>query len=855
MLSILPRDLTPTFKVLYPYKQSFINPTRHSILHSAATNRQFFSSLNNYVLKVSRQGAHHHALLAFWAGIITEATVMMVDSSRSGRRETERAKHEDVLLQILPILNEVFAMKEVSELVIGGYMLSVVLARKLALEDRVLDSLMEAVVGSWAEKTIISGLTCMSVLAEEKTDVKLPNKAFKAILRLPSLVTLLSDIVVEYHTSRLLLGLIRGCAKGLGKKDTARLDLLSTIFQTRLLGESDMSRGMEMVLRAINDAYASDALSLDSRMRLADIVRKFNQSDYLRPIFRRTLAESSFDVAALEHQLQTAFEVTPETRAVEDVEDIEIGNTTSTSDEQDVFSSTFALLTKEDLFPSSFLVRRSIPLFDRLVLLFSLAVGSQAKVKLFINLQVLGKEEAMTKPSFMSFVVRVFSGHYPTGMRATALDIISLLLDSDSSVDTDLQALLPFLLVALADPSNRIRRASAGVLVKIGKYKKGISKEPSGHSKAGELLYGQDKQLSGIAWLSIRDVRKILDQALLPELEEFILDPAQISKTLVKTLRGSSVPEGSDSSELKKSVRLNLFTFLCSHAVCVPLFAVKIGLLRLLNKIDKVGGSTRTRELRPLLAEWRELNGEEVRDICEKEHLDATDIEQQIVGIVSRKDKEAVSILLSSVSPGSNSLRPSFVDAIFGRIKDIWAKLAADQQYFAADKLFDISLGLSQDDLPLVDGSKDVLRTVDLNGNILCHFLAKIPSSLTDVDGPSPLKRRRTSQSNMAAMAIKDDAELTKLMEKATFVLELVDNSAPESHPELAAGLFQTLAALQHLKSQIRSGMSYLLSLALGSLLAIVKKSEVHFRHKDFFQFKKIQIADYVGTGTFKAAV
>jgi U3 small nucleolar RNA-associated protein 10 len=78
----------------------------------------------------------------------------------------------------------------------------------------------------------------------------------------------------------------------------------------------------------------------------------------------------------------------------------------------------------------------------------------------------------------------------------------------------------------------------------------------------------------------------------------------------------------------------------------------------------------------------------------------------------------------------------------------------------------------------------------------------------------------------MIAMTTKDEAKLSKLMDNMTFILELVDSSNPEAHPELTEGLFQTLAALHHFKSQIQSGMSYLLSLTLGSLLAIVNRSK-----------------------------
>jgi hypothetical protein len=63
-----------------------------------------------------------------------------------------------------------------------------------------------------------------------------------------------------------------------------------------------------------------------------------------------------------------------------------------------------------------------------------------------------------------------------------------------------------------------------------------------------------------------------------------------------------------------------------------------------------------------------------------------------------------------------------------------------------------------------------------------------------------------------------------------------VDSSVPETHPELAGGLFRILAALHNLKSQLQSGFDYLLTLTLGSLLVIVKKSKVG---AFFFFFKK----------------
>lgn len=75
----------------------------------------------------------------------------MLDSARSGRREAEKQKHEDILIRVLPLLSRAFEMRKVSELIVSCYMISVVLAQKASLTDDVLDGLMESVVTSWTK--------------------------------------------------------------------------------------------------------------------------------------------------------------------------------------------------------------------------------------------------------------------------------------------------------------------------------------------------------------------------------------------------------------------------------------------------------------------------------------------------------------------------------------------------------------------------------------------------------------------------------------------------------------------------------------------------------------------------------
>ncbi|RDW65776.1 snoRNA-binding rRNA-processing protein UTP10 [Aspergillus mulundensis] len=818
LLAILPEDLPQALKVLIPYKRSAINPVRGALVQNAISNKDLLTTLNNHVLQVCRQRAHHHALLSLWAGLITEGVAGKLDSSRSGRRNVEKQNHDDIILQTLPVLNDGLGMKDVSELVIGCYMVCVVLAQKAELQDRVLDGLMEAVAGSWTEETLSSGIICIAVLAQQKPEASLPKRVFKALLRLDEPLKQLAEISAECKTSQLLLGLVAGCVENLSsQKDASRLDLVSLMFESQLLNDADTAKAMSLVLQA--GCNVDGTMTLDAQTHLADLVQHFSRSASLQPIFQKVIAESSFDLSVLEHNLQTAIESVPVTKAIEDTEMEDADKEETAETATDGYATAIESLTKEGPFKTSFLVERSIPVFDKLVQAFALSAGSQDRVNSFVELPILNKANATKSPQFLSFFIRVFAGPYPAGVKTAALKIVSSELSSSAWYGLDVQAALPFILIALSDPSERVRSGAVDAFAIIGKV---ADKKKKSGVWARDSLYG--KSTKDIPWLSTSDFQKVLERAVLPELEECRSDSEHIGRALENALRGAA----SDSaSALKKPLRLAFFTFLCSHAVHLPLYAPKAGLLSLLNRVDKAGGTTRTKELEPVLKAWRNLSVLEVTEIHEREHISVTEFEDQVLKTITAKEKDSISLLLSTVSPYSASLRASFVSAVFSRIGEIWGKVPEDRQIAAAQKVFEISIEDSES--PLVGSCRDLLRGVELPGSVLLNFLQQIPVSITDVDSLAPApKRRRTSQNNMVAMTTKDEAKLSKLMDKMTFILELVDGSNPETHPELTEGLFQTLAALHHFKSQIQSGMSYLLSLTLGGLLAIVNRSRAN---------------------------
>jgi U3 small nucleolar RNA-associated protein 10 len=759
---------------------------------------------------------------------MTEALTGMLESSRSGRRDIERRNHEDVLLRFLPVLKDGLGMKKASELVIGCYMLTVVLAKMTALEMKVLDSLMDAVAASWTRESISSGIICLSILAQQKNDVRLPKRVTRAVLRLENVMDHLVETAGQHPTSQLVLGLISGCLDDIRKqKRLGRLDFVISVLHKGLLDESQTRHAMGLILQAFNDVSVNDNLSSETQTHLAEFIQRLNESDSLRSHLQVAAVESTIDIESLEYNLQTMIEKEPTALTTEDIE-MESAEKESNTDG---FLPLVDQLTGESLHASSFLSTQRPYIFDKLVEVLGAAVGSQERLERFSNLRVLGKDYATNKPQFLTFFIQVFSGPYPIGTRAAAMGIMTSFLSSGFENSMDIQALIPYLITALTDPSKRIRRDAAGLLAAVaGLYKKGRKSNIDDDAPwAHDNFYPNKVSENDVQWLSGRDAQKVIDRVLLPCLEEYVLDSSQISTVMDAALRGSSGSEtapDSGSAELKKPLRIRLFSFLCSHLIHVPLFTVKLRLLKLLNRVDKVGSTTVTKELQPLLEKWRTLTQEEVDQICENESISILQLDEQIIGTVTPKEKEAINILIQNVSPGTKTLRPAFIAANFDRIKQIWSRLREEKQLLASKKLLEISFARANGDETLRSSAKDVLRSVELPGAVLLNYIDKILEQITKLEtrAPSP-KRRRMSPNN--ATGLRNQAELGESMEMLTFILELVDSSVPEAHPELAGSLFRILAALHNLKSQLQSGFDYLLTLTLGSLLAIVKKSKV----------------------------
>ncbi|KAH8703156.1 putative SSU processome component Utp10 [Talaromyces proteolyticus] len=815
LLHILPQDFTPALNDFHPYKESRINPPREAIVRTAVKNKAFTAAFNNYTLQVSKQKAHYHGLLVFWSGIMTQAISHMLDAARSGRQDVERKNHEDIFLRFLPVLNDGFAMNKISELIIGCYMITVVFATKAALKENVIDTLMSAVSGSWTPETVNSAMVTLAVLAEQKEDYSLPKDVIRSFLRLDENVDLLTDVATQYKTSKLLLGLISGCFARMQKRGPeAGMDFITSLFESGLLDEAGSKDALKLILQRTVDLQKSGELSLELQNGVSEFVQTLNISDTYRPLLQAVTADSGMDVDSLEHSLQLAIEAHPANQPTEDVEMEDIDE----QEEVDTFAPLLESLSQESLLSSSFLAQKNPPLFEKLLQALTIAVESPEKWNRISSLPILGKSQLAESPQYLSFLIRVFSGHHAVQVRVTALKDISTSIEAFKS-GFDMQALIPYIIAALADPAKAVRTEAAKLVGTLATLQQKAKNEDNVTIWAHDSLYEKKTQ----NWMSTRDAEKIVDAVLLSGLEGYVQDHTYIVSIVQRALKGSSSDSTEESGiELKKSLRQSFLSFLCSHVVSTPLFAVKLRLLKVVNGVDKISSMTRTKELAPLITQWRALYQAEVSEICAKEQLSSAELDQEIVATVSPKDKDAENVLISSIEKSSSNIRPDFVSAVFTRIGQIWSKIGPERQASTSRRLFDLSFNGND---AVKSDAREALRSVQLPGAILVEFLNKIPELIATLESHSPSpKRRRTNQNN--AVAALSSTELNGTIEQVTYILELVDGSVPEDDPELSTGLFKALAALHVLKSRIQSSLGYLLSLALGSLLAIVNKSK-----------------------------
>ena len=828
MLSIMPQTVPPTLKFLCPYIESCANPPRHAVAHTATNSRPFLAALSSYVLRCCRSGHEYPTLISFWASMTAEAVAGMCDQACSARLEAQQQNQEDIILFILPIVNEALSLGGVLDLRIASYMILTVLAHKAHLDDTVLKAMMEAVVSDWA-RTSHAGLICLTVLAEQMRDIGLPKRVLLALISLQrlddDLVTLQNRYNVDKFTLLISLGIINELETTCGESE---LRLLTSLLEARLMSSASCTTALSSLFMLTKRVALSSSAPAIVKGSIADLLLRLTDSPIVGPQMQAVIRVSNPEIGQLKTDLQQVMQkaimiveklpAKVDMDGVEDIHDIE------------GFEEATAKIPTKTAYEISFLSHSDSYIFHSLKQAFECFFLSSINLEKFLALPVLRKSLAINEPLYLSFFARLWCGTSDANVRAVAVRTVERYISREMPA-ADVQFLLPYIVYGLSDVALSVRRAMGDLVLGLAPLYAGAGETNATLSVVGHhQIYGSGEGSRDVDWLPLKDVVRFFSDFLVPSLEESVLDPNHLSRLMVDNLVRSK--DGGESrttrKALRSSSRLAIFRCLCSHAVKTPLFSVKIRMLQMLNRIDRVGSTSRTKLLLPILSAVSEMADVQIDDICGREQIEMTKLVDVAVGTVVSFDRDGVHALEGIIKDDG---RKTYLQrAAFKHLRTVWPSMKSDIQSMFAKTLFELSMSRSEDGLANVHGEEFVktLATLPLSTPILNSLLDDLPTlSIESQSKPSASKRRRLSHGQSRQIIDLPLEGRESAFRRISLVLELVQGSEVERHPELLKGLFRVFADLQHAHGHVEGGLGYLQVLLMDAMLAIIGRSAV----------------------------
>jgi U3 small nucleolar RNA-associated protein 10 len=761
---------------------------------------------------------------------MTEAVGGMMDKARSGRKGVQQANEQDVILNLLPTLNEGLAMKKVPDLRVGCYMILSVAASKGALNDKVLTAMMEAVVLGWTTETTVPGIVCLSILAQHRRTKHMPKRVTKELLKVVNLPNHLVELSKQRRIDRFVYSLCLALVDRLGSKgEVVGLPVIQHAIENCILNDSQCNDIVVALISAADELDdTTDAQRIAKPHVASSLVFLTQLPGHLGAIVKQALDSSKVDMDQLELKLHTTIRsATALEPSVDDIlmEDSEVERTES----EPSFISLLQQLPKRTDNESSFLIHDASHIYPELCRTFLVATAHKANLASFDAAPILRRDSAFEDTLYITFYMRTWSGPYPVIARAAALQMVTQRLSNSEKVSVDFQAIVPYAIAGLADASPKVRRAAAELVIAINQL------YPTGSDSKKRMK--QMSRWSSNAVYSVSDITELpsdvasrfVSELLLPALEECVLDSKHIQSVFSKSLngsKGSELPKQQDSLKLSKATRSSILSFLASHVVHTPLYTVKLRILGCLNQVRSVGDVTRTKVLLPALQQWASLSAPKAVEHCLNEQIDSAEFDRQALLTVAGNDTEGLQFLRRIISGDLASDRSAFMNAGYKRLQAIWPSLKSELQLSFAQNLLDLAQGYLEEatagNETASESSADFLRTTPLSTDILLFFLDQLPTAAKLADKPPATKRRRTSHGEVARTPLQNPEQLAAAIRRVTFVLQLIEGSNPAEHPKLLKGLFSTLAELQHFKAQVSSELAYLQNLVLGSLLNII---------------------------------
>lgn len=797
LLSILPPNPRPAWRFLHPYIQPPTNPPRRVIVYSATNTPAFFEALQSYIIKVLQAGHQGPSLLTFWSSVTTQAIDGILDHT-TGRREVQDQKTEDLLLRILRVLNVCMRKSTGPDAVTACYMIVIVLVTKATLEDKILDSIMEAVTLSRDDETSDACFMCLAVVAEERAHVQLPLPVAKRLLKVPDLARTLISLSSKCRVDRLALGCALSSLERIAEKEEKQ-DYFKKIIEANLLDDPQLSVALSGLLQVVQRSERSSP----QHSHLIDFASALSEHPNTARIVNKVAQQNAIDLESLGLVVGSSL-VAMDNDIEEDEEMLD-------AEEED--STDVSVAPPPELSETSFLGGQSAQCFRDTLALFERAV-SVKQTKYFLDAPSLQRKSAFSKPLFFSFLARVWCSPASLKARVAALRAVTSLIKEEQK-PTNLQHLIPYLLFALADPSAIIRRSAAACTSALSASKQGG--KVWGASDLYETAFPKSTQLSS------DQLSEFLSAYLVPVLEECAMDANFLITSAVEALEGSSSSKNAKRG-LKSAIRGPTVMFLAGHTASTPLLTLRLRILPLFHTSAKPFIAARKDFILPMLRTWCSNSDAELGQ--QDKPADSTDADRAHLAALLPRESESVQLVQDIISGRTNKERIQLVEKVFDWLIANFAKMKAETRLDVGQRLLDLALQDRETGFEALSRGRalETLRNVRLDTATLVTFIESVPSSLQMAEGPPAKKRRRASRNEMARAEFQTPDDISRVLRRLTLVLELIESSNPAEHTALFRNLFTVLDELQQLKQQSGSDLVYLQSLIFSSLTPMVNR-------------------------------
>ena len=819
LLSILPDQLPPSFKFLQPYKASLQSPPRNAILSAAVGNQNFFSAFNTYVLNVAKARHHSAILLGFWASITAQAVNGMIDSSRSGRDSIRKQREEDLLLRVLPVLQSALSIKGIPELYLGACMIITILATKASLEDRALDAMMEAVAGSWTDETIGEGMMGLAVVAEEKEQISLPMTVTRAVIQNDGSLRQLTSLAKSQRVSQLAAGVAVGCVQlAYKKKDASLITKVQELLDVDILPDQHVIFVLEKLMSTLVRLRRTEASS-DTGTAISNLLMAFTEEPQDQTMLEQAAQDAKTSL--------TALQLLPLESRDADAMDLDLPTVPAAetrSNEADAeagFEAQLKSLPALPNEPTSFVdINSDAQIFQQYADAFQASLLSRGRMEQYLEISQLHRSEAQVRPEFFSFLALVSSSNATVAAKVAALNTIWEEVNKTTN-PADLQQLLPHLLLALSDASAKVRQAGAELCRAI--CTSGDHQQSSGKQSKIRIanIWGSKVLLQ--YGLSSSDAHKLSKSILLPALEDSVLDKGYIIRFVTDVIseKREVDTKGFDGngSASRKSFRVDLCLFLASHLFS-PVMRIQLLVLQILHGVGKMAVQARSQLVLPFVRKYLNTAPEELSSKLRTESISALEMDNAVLGSLTHRSTDEVE-LLKGVAAAKVGRHENLIPLAFERISQLYP-LAKGSQVEIADWLLDLALAPADSNSGASkDEALQTLRALSLSTEVLVHLVEVLPQA-ADLQEHPPAKKRRTSSNDSGRHQEVDRAKLQAAIGHTTLVLELIESSNPETHPQLLRGLFHTLSELHHFKTLLGSELVYTFQILLGCILAVV---------------------------------